>query len=165
VVARRRVRAAASSIASGNPSRRTHTSATVSAFCSVSANAVRRLSPSTNSCTAGDSTTRATSAAAPRPGSGSGKIGRRAPNADAAAARLVTRIFSSAHHGQQIGTWSAARRMCSKLSSTSSTWRSTQQTSCRRSSKRVVAGLPNARVSAMVAVTSAGSSRVGETTK
>ncbi len=119
-----RIRAAASSIASGRPSRRRTISATACPFAAVSMKSGRTaIARSTNSRTASASMRSATSVT-PAAGSESGGTGNSCSPEIRSGARLETITVSLGAERRRSATTGAPATTCSKLSRTSSAWRS-----------------------------------------
>ena len=117
----RRERAAASSMASGRPSRRRAISATAAALAGVSAKSWRTaLARSTNSCTGGDEASASGSAVAGSGGSASGGTAYSLSARSRRAIRQVARIVTPAQRASSSLRSRAASTTCSRLSRMSS---------------------------------------------
>ena len=150
-------RAAASSIASGRPSRRRQISATAAAFSSVSAKSGRTsMARWTKRATAGYTESSSAGSRRPASGTGSGGTGCSCSPRRCSAARLVTTTLRPAQAPSSSAMAGAGGRICSKLSSRSSR-RFSRTCSFKASS---TGRLPTSRtptVCAIVETTSAGS--------
>ena len=132
-----RSRGAASSSASGSPSRRRQISTTAAAFSSVSANeGSADTARSTNSCTAGDAATAFMSGSS-ESGSASGSTDRTHSPVTPSGSRLVARTCTPGHDARRRATSRAASStMCSQLSKTSSSALSRRNSMIESSTER-----------------------------
>ena len=159
------MRAAASSIASGNPSSRRQMAATAAALAAVRAKSGRAAcARATNSCTAGAAPTASTVVAISASGSASGGTGNSCSPEMRNTARLVARTLRLGQATRRSAMSGVASSTCSRLSRTRSRCFAAE---CRdqRLGERAVASLAHAERCAIAEATSAGSGTAASGTK
>ena len=138
------MRAAASSMASGNPSRWRTISATSAAFCAVTVKPGRTSAARwANSRPASDART-ASGSVSPFAGSDNGGTGNSCSPATRRGARLETITVTPGAPRSRSATIAAPSITCSKLSSTSSAERSRRCSRMRSAGERFAARMPSA---------------------